>query len=55
MSASPFDWDDAKAAQNEANHGVSFAAATLVFVDPFALEWVDDREDYGEDRYIFSG
>jgi uncharacterized DUF497 family protein len=55
MSATLFDWDDAKAAQNVADHGVSFEAATLVFVDPFALEWLDDREDYGEDRYVILG
>ena len=23
-----------------------------VFKDLFAIEWLDDREDYGEDRYV---
>lgn len=55
MSGLQFEWDDAKAAQNLADHGVSFDAATLVFNDPFALEWLDDREDYGEDRYVILG
>lgn len=50
-----FEWDIAKAARNEIDHGVSFEAATIVFDDPFALEWRDDREDYGEDRYVILG
>lgn len=55
MGVLQFEWDDAKAARNEAIHGVSFDAATLVFTDPFALEWLDDREDLGEDRYVVLG
>jgi uncharacterized protein len=47
-----FEWDPAKAAQNLADHGVGFEAARNVFKDPFALEWLDDREDYGETRYV---
>lgn len=26
-----------------------------MFKDPFALEWLDDREPYGEDRYVILG
>jgi uncharacterized DUF497 family protein len=26
-----------------------------VFRDPSAIEWLDDREDYGEDRYVIIG
>ena len=26
-----------------------------VFKDLFAIEWLDDREDYGEDRYVIIG
>ena len=55
MAEPEFDWDPAKAAQNEADHGVSFVAARGVFKDPFALEWLDDRENYGEDRYAIIG
>jgi uncharacterized DUF497 family protein len=29
--------------------------ATEVFNDPFAIERLDDREDYGEDRFILIG
>jgi uncharacterized DUF497 family protein len=33
----------------------SFETATKVFKDPFAIERLDDREDYDEDRYILTG
>ena len=26
-----------------------------VFKDPVAIEWLDDRENYGEDRYVIIG
>jgi len=39
MNENDFDWDDAKAARNEAVHGVSFETAKRVFNDPFAIEW----------------
>lgn len=55
MNDNAFEWDDAKAAQNEMHHGVSFEAATKVFADPFATERLDDRGDYGEDRYVIIG
>jgi uncharacterized DUF497 family protein len=38
-----------------ARHGVSFDAATRVFADPFAIERVDDRRDYGEERFVIVG
>ena len=47
--------DDFKAAENVRNHGVSFAQAALAFRDPFAVEWIDLREDYGEERIILLG
>jgi uncharacterized protein len=50
-----FEWDEAKAAENYAKHRVSFEAAIEVFKDPFAIERLDDREDYGEDRYSILG
>ncbi len=55
MDDGTFQRDDTKAAGNYANHGVRFEAAREVFQDPFALEWLDDREDYGEDRSIILG
>jgi uncharacterized protein len=50
-----FEWDDTKAAENVRNHGVSFAQAALAFRDPFAVEWIDLREGYGEERIILLG
>lgn len=55
MNDGEFEWDDVKAAQNYADHGVSFEAAREVLKDPFAIERLDDREDYGEDRYSILG
>jgi len=50
-----FEWDDEKAALNEANHGVTFEDARHVFADEHAVEFLDSRRDYGEDRYIRIG
>ena len=50
-----FEWHPAKAEVNWQNHGVSFELSKSVFKDAFALERVDDREDYGEVRLILSG
>jgi hypothetical protein len=55
MNESDFQWDDVKAAQNYAVHGVTFEAAKEAFRDPFAIERLDDREDSGEDRYVLLG
>jgi uncharacterized protein len=55
MRDSGFEWDDAKAAQNYAEHGVTFEAARDVFRDPFAIEQIDDRHDYGEERWTVIG
>jgi uncharacterized DUF497 family protein len=50
-----FEWDDAKAASNLEKHGVNFEDARSIFRDPFAVELLDDREDYGEERFILIG
>ena len=50
-----FEWDDAKADSNLSKHDVRFEDARAVFSDPFAIELIDDREDYGEERYILIG
>jgi uncharacterized DUF497 family protein len=52
MNKPEFEWDAVKAARNEADHGITFEMARDVFKDLFAIEWLDDREDYGEDRYV---
>jgi uncharacterized DUF497 family protein len=55
MANDDYEWDNAKAAANLAKHGVSFEQARQAFEDPFAIDFVDDREGYGEDRLILFG
>lgn len=55
MNDDVFEWDTSKAASNYAKHGVRFEAARGVFKDPFAIEQLDDRANYGEDRFILLG
>jgi uncharacterized DUF497 family protein len=55
MDDEGFDWDDVKAAENYAKHGVVFDMAKKVFEDALAIERVDDREDYGEQRFNIIG
>lgn len=44
-------WDTAKAPANRVKHGVSFSA--ILEADwNCAVEWLDDRADYGEARVI---
>jgi uncharacterized DUF497 family protein len=50
MRDDEFEWDDDKAVQNLANHGISFEVARLAFDDAFAVERVDRRQRYDEDR-----
>ena len=50
-----FGWDKAKAKNNYAKHGVSFELAKGVFNDVFAIEFLDDRQDYGEERFVIIG
>ena len=55
MQNDDFEWDDAKAASNIHDHGVSFDVARFAFNDIFAFDRVDRREKYGEDRYALVG
>ncbi len=50
-----FEWHGAKAKANFEAHGVSFELAKTVFTDAFAIERLDDRVDYGEERFIIIG
>ena len=50
-----FEWDRRKAEANLRRHGVSFEFAKGVFRDPFAIELIDDREGYDEQRLITIG
>jgi uncharacterized DUF497 family protein len=49
-----FEWSEAKARSNLGKHGVSFLTAAAIFLNE-RLERVDDREDYGEVRWIALG
>jgi uncharacterized protein len=50
-----FEWHQAKAEANFSSHGVSFNLGQTVFKDPFAIERLDDRQDYGEQRFVMIG
>ncbi len=49
-----FEWDEEKATTNLAKHRVSLLTAAEVFANEI-LERIDDREDYGEVRFIALG
>ena len=49
-----FEWDETKARINLDKHRVSFLTAAAVFSNE-RLERIDDREDYGELRWIALG
>jgi uncharacterized DUF497 family protein len=46
-----FEWDHEKAEANRKKHKVGFEQARDVFKDTMALDELDDREDYGEERF----
>jgi uncharacterized DUF497 family protein len=50
-----FEWDDRKAAQNLAKHGVPFDYAAQVFLDPHRRGREDTRRDYSEERRLSLG
>ncbi len=49
-----FEWDGAKNRSNLAKHGLDFADAELVLAGP-CVTFVDDRFDYGEERFVTLG
>lgn len=49
-----FEWDEQKRVQNIRKHGFDFRDAWKVFHSPMLVA-LDDREDYGEDRWIGIG
>ena len=49
-----FEWDEAKRLSNLRRHGIDFAAVGEVFeIAPVTI--LDDRYDYGEERYLTLG
>ena len=47
MDELQFEWDEDKATQNVAKHGVSFLTAAEIFANEI-IERIDDRDDYRE-------
>jgi uncharacterized protein len=54
MSYMRLEWDEAKNVLNMQKHGYDFNDADTLFVGD-RLEFLDDRYDYGELRYISLG
>jgi uncharacterized DUF497 family protein len=50
-----YEWDERKAGQNIAKHGVPFEYAARVFLDLHRLDTEDARLDYGEERRLTLG
>jgi uncharacterized DUF497 family protein len=49
-----FEWDENKRAENIGKHNLDFADAWQIFDAPM-LVGIDNREDYGETRFIGIG
>ena len=49
-----FEWDENKNSENIRKHGFDFADAWQVFENPLFVK-LDDRADYGEDRWTGVG
>ncbi len=49
-----FEWDEEKNTVNIRNHKIDFADVPSIFNGPMLVE-LDEREDYGEDRWIGIG
>lgn len=50
-----FEWDADKAQINLEKHKLRFEVAAKVFLDPDRSQVVDDRFDYGEERFVTYG
>lgn len=48
-------WDSAKAQANLAKHGIGFAQAATVLVDPLALTVFDEMHSHTEERWFTLG
>ncbi len=49
-----FEWDNDKQHRNLMKHGVDFQDMVWFFANP-VLEWIDNREDYREERILSIG
>ncbi|MCO5106822.1 MAG: BrnT family toxin [Burkholderiaceae bacterium] len=55
QSGSEFEWDRVKSDACFDRRGFDFAYALRAFLDPHRVVTLDDRWDYGEDRYRLFG
>lgn len=49
-----FEWDDNKNKLNIKSHELDFADAWMIFEEPMLVD-IDNREDYGEERFVGIG
>lgn len=50
-----FEWDKQKNEENKKKHHICFENAIRVFWDYYRIEILDERMDYGEERYVVIG
>ncbi len=50
-----YDWDPVKDASNVRKHGFSLSEGVPALEDPNQDSWIDDRFDYGEERFVTLG
>jgi uncharacterized protein len=50
-----FTWDAAKHERNVTRHGIAFEEAATTWLDPFAIERVDEEHSDDEDRWLRLG
>ena len=50
-----FEWDDDKNKANIKKHGLAFDDAIRIFADRQRISNIDNRFEYGEDRFITIG
>ena len=55
MQNDKLEWDDDKARTNIADHGIDFMDVGPIFADLAAIDEIDDRENYGEERILRIG
>jgi len=46
-----FTWDIEKEKRNIEKHGLGFMIAKYLFSDPYRVDNIDDRKEYGEERH----
>ncbi|MDQ6962658.1 MAG: BrnT family toxin [Mariprofundaceae bacterium] len=50
-----FEWDSAKAGLNIKKHGITFEEAKSVFYDDYAIQFYQNDNMEGEDRFLLLG